>query len=188
MSPMAVNAHALLTTAWQALARGGETAPQVRKRSPEAGPTRADLSFQETKAGARYEGLWLRPLKKKRGRCEPKDPQYIAECDGGGSDANEALRRLVKYDPVGSSVADVTPLFRGFSASGGHKLFTVAAMRSLIRQRMRGIGCTEAADWESHSCRIGGETDLVETGGNRRRRNFTQRAVGRVIYDVSTRG
>ena len=34
----AVNAHALLATAWQVLARGGELAPQVRSWSPEHGP------------------------------------------------------------------------------------------------------------------------------------------------------
>lgn len=99
-TPAAVNAHALLTTAWQVLARSGELAPQVSEWSPDAGPTRADVSFQETHSGKRYAFLWLRPLKKKRGRGEPNVPQYIAELDGGGSDAYTALRRLVKYDPV----------------------------------------------------------------------------------------
>lgn len=40
----------------------------------------------------------------------------------------------------------------------------MAGMRSLIRSRKRGIGYTTAADWGSHSCRIGGATDLVATG------------------------
>lgn len=163
-TPAAVNAHALLTTAWQVLARGGELAPQVKEWSPNAGPTRADVSFQETHSGRRYAILWLRPLKKKRGRNEPKVPQYIAEFDGGGSDAYTALRRLVKYDPVAPAVEGVTPLFRDFSATGGGRHFTVAAMRALIRSRMHSIGFTEASDWGSHSCRIGGATDLVATG------------------------
>ena len=144
-TPMAVNAHSLLTTAWQVLTRGGELAPQVTNWSPEAGPSRADLSFQETSAGKRYAVLWLRPLKKKRGRHEPKVPQYIAEFDGGGSDAYAALRRLVSFDPVDPSVAGVTPLFRDCSSRGRGGHFTVAAMRLLIRTRMRNISYTTAA-------------------------------------------
>lgn len=63
-SPAAANSHALLVTAWQVLARGGELAPQVSRWSPECGPTRADLSFDVTRVGNRYAVLWLRPLKK----------------------------------------------------------------------------------------------------------------------------
>lgn len=87
-------------TAWQVLARGGELAPQVSNWSPEHGPLRADLSFEVTRAGERYAVLWLRPLKKRRGSQAHKVPQYIAEYDGGGSDAYAALRRLVEFDPV----------------------------------------------------------------------------------------
>lgn len=163
-TPAAVNTHALLTTAWQVLARGGELAPQVSEWSPDAGPTRTDVSFQETGSGRRYAILWLRPLKKKRGRSEQKVPQYIAEFDAGGSDAYMALRRLVKYDPVEPVAESVTPLFRDFSAKGGGKHVTVAAMRTLIRSRMCSIGFTVASDWGSHSCRIGGATNLVATG------------------------
>lgn len=84
-SRAAVNAHALLVTAWQVLARGGELAPQVADWSPAKGPTRADLSFEVTRAGRQYAILWLRPLKKKKGERAQKVPQYIAEYDGGGS-------------------------------------------------------------------------------------------------------
>lgn len=91
-------------------------------------------------------------------------PQYIAEYDEGGSDAYAALRRLVRYDPVGRAAAAFTPLFRDFSESGGGKHFTVAAMRGLVRERMRALGFTAVQDWGSHSCRIGGATDLVATG------------------------
>ena len=164
LTPEAVNAHALLTTAWQVLARGGELAPQVMEWTEEKGPSRADLSFQETKMGKRYAVLWLRPLKKRRGSKEPKVPQYISEYDGGGSDAYAALRRLTEFDPVEPTVAQHTPLFRDFGRGRAGRHFTVDAMRSLIRQRMRSIGYATASDWGAHSCRIGGATDLVATG------------------------
>ena len=163
-TPAAVNAHALLATAWQVLARGGELAPQVTEWSPDKGPSRADLSFHETRMGKRYAVLWLRPLKKKGGSREPKVPQYISEYDGGGSDAYAALRRLVEFDPVERTVAPYTPLFRDFSRGGGGRHFTVAAMRDVIRRRMAGIGHGDSSDWGAHSCRIGGATDLVATG------------------------
>lgn len=66
------------------------------------------------RAGKRYAILWLRPLKKKRGGLAHKLPQYIAEFDGGKSDAYAALRRLVEFDPVEPTVAGLTPLFRDF--------------------------------------------------------------------------
>lgn len=163
-SPAAVNAHALLVTAWQVLARGGELAPQTAEWTPERGPTRADLSFEVTRAGKRYAILWLRPLKKKRGGLAHKVPQYIAEFDGGGSDAYAALRRLVMFDPVEPAVSGLTPLFRDFSTSGRGRHFTVASMRALIRERMRVLGFVVASEWGAHSCRIGGATDLVATG------------------------
>lgn len=95
-SPAAVNAHALLLTAWRVPARGGELASQVSSWPPECGPTRADLSFDVTRAEKSYAALWLRPLKKRKGANESKVPQYIAEYDEGGSDAYAALRRLVR--------------------------------------------------------------------------------------------
>lgn len=162
-SQAAVNAHALLVTARQVLARGGELASQVAKWWPEVGPSRADLVFQETSGGKRYAILWLRPLKKKRGCQEYKVPQYIAEFDGGGSDAYAALRRLVEHDPVPEAVAPHTPLFRDFRHVRGGSHFTVTAMRALIRARMSAIGSGEPKDWGAHSCRIGGATDLVST-------------------------
>ena len=108
--------------------------------------------------------LWLKPLKKRRGQSGQKIPQYIAEFDGGGSDAYAALRRLVRYDPVSPAAAPVTPLFRDFRHKPEGSHFTVSAMRELVRERMRSIGYTEACEWGSHSCRVGGATDLVSTG------------------------
>lgn len=52
--PNAVNDHALLATAWHVLARGGELAPQVRKWEAESCPSRADLSFGQTREGRKY--------------------------------------------------------------------------------------------------------------------------------------
>lgn len=163
-SPEAVNAHALLTTAWQVLARGGELAPQVKTWSPDVGPSRADLFFDETREGRRYAVLWLRPLKKKAGRREPKAPQYICEFDGGGSDTYAALRRLVEIDRVAPEDEANTPLFRDYRGRTRGRHFTVAAMRSLVRERMHAIGYVVSKEWGAHSCRIGGATDLVSTG------------------------
>ena len=83
-SARAVNEHAMLSTAWHTLARGGEVAPA--SFDPELCLTRADLAFGATKGGRRYAVVWLRPLKKKVGKHTPKIPQYILEHDGGGGD------------------------------------------------------------------------------------------------------
>lgn len=162
-SANAVNEHALLTTAWHVLARGGELAPAARVWDARFHPTRADLSFSSTASGKRYALLMLRPLKKAGGQAQPKIPQYIVEHDGKGSDAYAALSRLVRYDPVPESQRAMTPLFRRHTPTGCRHM-TVTGMRSLVRARMRLLGHEDAAQWGAHSCRIGGATDLVSTG------------------------
>lgn len=111
MSARAVNEHVLLVVAWHVLARGGELAPSTRDWSPEVGPSRADVSLHRSGTGERYALLWLRPLKKKGKREAPKVPQFIAEFDGGGSDAYAALERLMKYDFVLQERRDSVPVF-----------------------------------------------------------------------------
>lgn len=66
----------MLSTAWHALARGGEVAT--------ASLTRADLKFGSTRRGERYVEVWLRLLKKRTGEHVPKIPQYIMEFEGVG--------------------------------------------------------------------------------------------------------
>lgn len=97
-------------------------------------------------------------------------PQFIAEHDEGGSDAYAALRRLVRYNPVGPEVAAFTPLFRDFSESGGGKHFTVSTMRELVRERMRALGFTAVLDWWSYGS--GGNRQGVPPAAS------SQRAVG----------
>lgn len=113
-------------------------------------------------------------------------PQYIAEFDGGGSDAYAALCRLVEHDPVPEAAAPYTPLFRDFRyvSEGSH--FTVEAMRALIWAHMSAIGCGDSRDWGAHSCRIGGATDLVSTGkaSPLLRRKVVGRATSGVIWKV----
>ena len=162
-SVTAVNEQALLTTAWQVLARGGELAPACRSWSSSRGPSRADVTYHVSVRGTRYAVLWLRPLKKKGVGIQPKVPQVIAEYDGGGSDAYAALRRMEKYDPVQEANREETPLFRKVLA-GRFTHFSVKDMRTCIRKRLRSLGYEAVHEWGAHSCRIGGATDLMATG------------------------
>lgn len=159
-----VNEHALLVVAWHVLARGGELAPSAKVWSAEEGPSRADVSFHSSSSGGRYALLWLRPLKKKGKRKAPKVPQFIAEFDGGGSDAYAALERLVKYDFVPLEERGGVPLFRKQAKGGAFVHMTVTDMRRCVRDRMRALGYANPRQWGAHSCRIGGATDLMATG------------------------
>lgn len=163
-SPTAVNEHALLTVAWQVLARGGELAPSCRVWSAKYCPTRADVTFHTQRSGASYATVWLRPLKKRGKGVAPKVPQIIAEFDGGGSDAYMALRRMVELDPVSEAQRSSTPLFRRQTAAGVFTHITIQHMREAIRKRMQGLGYEHPEHWGAHSCRIGGATDLMSTG------------------------
>ena len=168
--PDDVNRLAAVGVAWHVLARGGEICPAVApaKWSGDTQPTRADLSFYTDRKGTRYAVLWLRPLKKKKGKLEPKVPQYIAEHDGGGSDVYRLLRRLVDLDPVPVEMERQTPLFRlrvrvrGHGAQSRH--MTVRQLRDTVRVFAAAIGYTEPGVWGAHSGRIGGATDLASTG------------------------
>ena len=93
----ALNEYAAACTAWHVLARGGElTNGATSGWNAERDPTRSDLTFHASRSGDRYAVLMLRPLKKKGQAAQPKVPQFIAEHDGGPSDAYAALRRLAK--------------------------------------------------------------------------------------------
>lgn len=162
-SATAVNEHALLTTAWQVLARGGELAPTCRVWDALRCPSREDVTYHVSRRGTRYAVLWLRPLKKKGVGIQPKVPQLIAEYDGRGSDAYAALRRMERYDPVDEADRGRTPLFR---RRAGEKMvhMRVRDMRQCVRRRMTALGYGNESEWGAHSCRIGGATDLMATG------------------------
>ena len=91
----------------------------------------------------------------------PKVPQYIQEADGGGADVYMlVLRRMVAADPVDSSAADETPLFRLPMARGaGYRAITVAQLRKYVGERLRSsyrlhcsqeVGRAQRAHWRRH--------------------------------------
>lgn len=93
---------ALLATAWQVLARGGERAPACCKWDASRGPPdscRCDVS-QEIERNKVCSDVAPSSQEEEVGVMQPKVPQIIAEYDGGGSDAYAALRRMERYDPV----------------------------------------------------------------------------------------
>ncbi|KAL3894566.1 MAG: hypothetical protein SGPRY_013776, partial [Prymnesium sp.] len=155
-SVTAVNEHALLATAWQVLARGGELAPTCGSWDALRCPSR---SYHVGRRGTRDAVLWLRPLKKKGAGVQPKVPQLIAEYDGQGSDAYAALRRMERYE----ADRERTPLFR--KMAGGRMVhMSVRDMRACVQKRMLALGYEKVSEWGAHSCRIGGATDLMATG------------------------
>ena len=164
-----INDAAAVTTAWHALARPGELAPSCsqKKWTGAKHPSRADLAFGRS-SGRNWAVVWLRPLKKRGKPVQPKVPQYFEEHDGSGSDVYRLLRMLVLLDPVPESQQSSTPLFRRRATTNrgtitcGH--MTVTHFRAVVKAYAKTAG---RADWElfgGHSARIGGATDLCDTG------------------------
>ena len=163
-----INEAAAVGTAWHTLARGGEVAPSVSASAWRASeqPTRADLSFGETRR-RRYAALWLRPLKKKGKGKPPKVPQYIEEHDGSGSDVYYLLKKLEEIDPVPVECRASTPLFRKVSGAGARAKYSHLTVKDLRKAQRNFAKAAGRADWASfgaHSARIGGATDLAESG------------------------
>ena len=178
-TPNAVNKWASITTAWHALARGGELCGSSTARAHAQGssdpgvktaPMRADLSFGKSRSGKRYACLMLRPLKKKGDESSAPVPQFFEEHDGEGSDAFAALDRLERFDPVPNAERATTPLFRLRSKRQGGKRGVTKRMscsqfRQLVRDVAHGVlGLGKRKQWGAHSPRIGGATDLAATG------------------------
>ena len=164
-----INDAAAAGTAWHALARPGELAPSCTRAnwSGTRHPTRADLGFGRSH-GRNWAVVWLRPLKKRGKPIQPKVPQYIEEHDGSGSDVYRLLRMLTAIDPVPESELSSTPLFRRrtTTATGATKCshLTVKHMRAICKAFAKAAG---RADWDlfgGHSARIGGATDLCDSG------------------------
>jgi len=157
----AVNLWAAATTAWQAVARGGEVATEQAELSAWSAarrPTRADLTFHG-KGRRRYAQLMLRGIKQNDGGIGDKVPILFARGDGGGDDTYAALRRLVDVDPCPRGRRGVTPLFR----VGGRPM-TVEQLRGLAHTIWEAAGLR--GNVGAHSFRIGGATDVAANGGS----------------------
>jgi hypothetical protein len=164
-----INDAAAAGTAWHALARPGELAPSCKRSrwNREKHPTRADLRFGRSH-GRNWAVVWLRPLKKRGKPIQPKVPQYIEEHDGSGSDVYLLLRMLEAIDPVPEEERASTPLFRRRTTSRGGKTacshLTVAHMSTIMKSYAKAAGRADWALFGGHSARIGGATDLCDSG------------------------
>ena len=155
---------AALTIAWHVLARGGEL----------ASITRRDIQFRRTSDGRRYAIVWVRPLKKKRGQAQAKEPQFVAELVGEEWEPYKALRRLAEM----VSVQDAA-LFT--ERSSGRPMRT-AYFRALVKRIAKLLGFDPKL-FGAHSARIGGATDLVASG---RASQMLLEAKGRWGSDIAT--
>jgi hypothetical protein len=157
----AANRWAAATSAWAAVARGGEVATpraDLPRWSGASRPTRADLSFHR-RGRTRYACLMLAPIKRTNGELGEKVPILIAEGDGGGDDAFTALQTMVAVDPCPAKAAASTPLFR----EGGRPL-TTESLRAYAKRIWRAAG--QHGRVAGHSFRIGGITDLADQGAS----------------------
>lgn len=155
------NAWAAMTSAWQALARGGEVATpreQLKLWCKSSRPTRADLTFHRDRS-RRYAKLMLRPIKRTDGELGEKVPILIEEGDGGGDDTYAALARMVELDPCPAHEEKSTPLFRI-----GGKPMTVERLRAYAKYVWK--AAKQRGNVGAHSFRIGGATDLADQGAS----------------------
>jgi hypothetical protein len=177
-APAAVNLWAAAVTAWQGLCRGGEVAAGTGGRKGRADdlrrlPSRADLSFGESKGG-RYAQVMMRPIKKRSGELAEKVPLLFEEGDGGGADTFAALERLDRLDPVRLGDRARTPLFRV-----GKAALTVDQLRRFAKKLMKAAG-QRGAKVGAHSFRIGGATELADQGASQ----LLLQAKGRWASDI----
>ena len=153
---VAANEAAAISTSWQAVARGAElTATEF---DPSRHLTRADL----VRSGTREKGdeaytLWLVPLKKS---VAEKVPVMFAKGDGGVADTYTMLERLEKLDPVPRSERKRTPMFRS-----GRKALTPRQFLKAVHKFARAAG-QDPKLFGKHSLRIGGATDLADSGAS----------------------
>ena len=145
----AVNRIAAVSTAWQAVARGAEVAPD--RFSATRHPTRADLQHSNPKSGPPSYTVWLTPLKKKTAT---KVPIMFAKGDGGASDTYAMLARLEKYDPVAQRKRSETPLFRVQGKCMDGREFTKAV------QDVAEAAGQPRKKFTKHSPRVGAASDL----------------------------
>ena len=145
----AVNKIAAVSTAWQAVARGAEVAPD--RFSAARHPTRADLLHSKPGKEQPAYTVWLTPLKKK---VAMKVPIMFAKGDGGASDTYAMLARLEKYDPVPRGKRSETPLFRLKGKCMNGKDFTKAV------QDVAEAAGQPRKKFTKHSPRVGAASDL----------------------------
>ena len=145
----AVNRIAAVSTAWQAVARGAEVAPD--RFSAKRHPTRADLVHSKPGTEQPAYTVWLTPLKK---RTATKVPIMFAKGDGGASDTYEMLKRLERHDPVPQRKRIETPLFRVKGKCMDGREFTKAV------QDVAEAAGQPRKKFSKHSPRVGAASDL----------------------------
>ena len=155
-TPEAANVAAAISVSWQALARAGELT--ATRFDPDKHPTRADL----VKSGSAEKGdeaytLWLVPLKKS---VAEKVPIMFAKGGGDIADTYSMLERLEAIDPVPRARRAVTPVFRVGKAALKPSRFLRA-----VRDFAKAAG-QDPTKYGKHSGRIGGATDLADSGAS----------------------
>ena len=101
----------------------------------------------------------LRPLKSGAG-CFDRVPVVIAKGDGSWADAYAVLCLLERVDPVAGEARASTPAFR----SASRKQFLTREISAALRVLCVAAGL-DPTMYSSHSLRIGGATDLAQSGG-----------------------
>ena len=155
-TPEAANVAAAISVSWQAVARAGElTATRFDK---DKHPTRADL----VKSGSASTGdeaytLWLVPLKKS---VAEKVPIMFAKGEGDISDTYSMLERLEAIDPVPRRRRASTPVFRVGTAA-----LKPARFLRAVKEFAKAAG-QDPKKYGKHSGRIGGATDLADSGAS----------------------
>ena len=155
-TPEAANVAAAISVSWQAVARAAELT--ATRFDPQKHPTRADL----VKSGSRAKGdeaytLWLVPLKKS---VAEKVPIMFAKGDGDIADTYSMLERMEAIDPVPRGHRSTTPVFRVKKAALKPTRFLKG-----VRDFAKAAG-QNPKKYGKHSGRIGGATDLADSGAS----------------------
>ena len=148
----------VLCVASEGLLRSCEVAKAKGKAfDPGAQPTLEDLEFDTDEEGAQFARLWIYPAKQSK-RVQ-KVPVLFPKGDGV-TDGFSALKRYMTYRKGTTMPAEKqTPLFLFEDGE--------AINRNWIYNLVRSAAATIGLDpngFGSHSCRIGGATDLLATG------------------------
>jgi hypothetical protein len=156
-----VNKWALLCVMHATLARAGEVGGPDKFNKDE-GLSRAHIiHFPEGSGNDKtpFAVVMLRPLKSGAG-CFDRVPVVIAKGDGSWADAYTVLCLLESVDPVIGEARKATPAFR----TAHRRQFLTREISVALRVLCVALGL-DPAMYSSHSLRIGGATDLAQSGG-----------------------
>lgn len=156
-----VNKWALLCVMHATLARSGEMGGP-EKFSADGGLSRAHIIYFPEGSGddkTPFAVVMLRPLKSGAG-CFDRVPVVVAKGDGSWADAYTVLCLLEKVDPVSGGARATTPAFR----TGHRRQFLTREITTAVRTLCVAAGL-DPDMYSSHSLRIGGATDLAQSGG-----------------------